>query len=59
MDAGRSADYFRAIEWLRQVKAACLSAKRQADWQLLIGQLLVTHKRKYKLVPMLEELKKR
>jgi uncharacterized Zn finger protein len=59
MDAGRSADYFRAIEWLRQVKAACLAANRQADWQLLIGQLLVTHKRKYKLVPMLEELKKR
>lgn len=57
MDQGQSARYADAAAWLGLVRAAYLAAGRAAEWRLLLGQLLALHKRKYKLVPLLEAIK--
>ena len=57
MDAGKSAIYHHAIKWLQKVRAAYLESGQREEWSAYHGKLLEAHGRKYKLVPMLRDLK--
>ena len=57
MDAGKSQYYHHAVNWLRKAKAAYLSSGRKGEWESYLEELLTKHFRKYKLVPMLKELR--
>ncbi|MFQ5819992.1 MAG: SWIM zinc finger domain-containing protein [Candidatus Heimdallarchaeota archaeon] len=56
MNAGKSEKYHHAVNWLKKARAAYLAVDRQAEWEKYLADLLVRHKRRYKLVPMLREL---
>jgi uncharacterized Zn finger protein len=56
MDAGKANHYDRAVEWLRKVRAAYLASGRAAEWKAYQEELLTQHRKKYKLVPMLQSL---
>ena len=56
MDAGRSAEYDVAVEWLRRGRDVLLAAGLRQQWQAYLAGLLQKHERKYKLRPMLEAL---
>lgn len=56
IDAGRSAEYDVAVEWLRLGRDALIAAGRQQEWSAYLAHLLEEHARKYKLRPMLERL---
>ncbi len=58
MDAGQSRYYHHAIRWLEKARAAYLAAGRGAAWDVYLDGLLTRHRRKYKLVPMLETLRR-
>jgi len=57
MDAGKSKAYHHAVEWLARAKAAYKAAGREEDWRSYLNHLLDKHSRKYKLVPMLKDLR--
>jgi uncharacterized Zn finger protein len=56
MDAGRSDLYHHAVKWLLKTRTAYYAAGRQSDWKAYLDTIIQTHKRKYKLRPMLESL---
>jgi uncharacterized Zn finger protein len=57
MNQGRSKDYDKAVDWLAKVRDAYLAAGREEDWLAYLAELIDHHQRKYKLRPMLEDLK--
>lgn len=57
MDRGDAQNYHHAARWLAHARAAYLAAGRAADWSAYLEGLIETHKRKYKLRPMLEALR--
>ncbi|KAA3663502.1 MAG: hypothetical protein DWQ04_10495 [Chloroflexi bacterium] len=57
MDAGRAKDYETAVSWLRIAKEIYQQHQRQQEWQTYLEELLTSHQRKYKLVPMLRNIR--
>ncbi len=57
MDAGDSQHYDDAVGWLRRAREIYLSHHREAEWTAYLNGLLEKHARKYKLVPMLRNLR--
>ncbi len=57
MDAGRSAEYETAVEWLRRGREVLLAAGEAVFWNKYLDATLEKHWRKYKLRPMLEALR--
>ena len=59
MDGGKSERYEYAFKWLAKARHAYQAAGREDDWQSYLEELLVLHRRKYRLVPMLKVLEER
>ena len=57
MDEGRSKDYETAVSWLCIAQEIYQQHQRQHEWQIYLNKLLATHQRKYKLVPMLQNIR--
>jgi uncharacterized Zn finger protein len=57
MNQGRSKDYDESVDWLAKVQDAHLAAGREEEWLAYLEELIDHHQRKYKLRPMLEDLK--
>ncbi|MBX3056056.1 MAG: SWIM zinc finger domain-containing protein [Anaerolineae bacterium] len=57
MGGGKAKDYDTAVSYLRQARDIYLQHQRQDEWRAYLGGLLTTHQRKYKLVPMLREIR--
>ena len=57
MNQGRSKNYEEAVDWLAKVRDAYLAAGREEEWLAYLAELIDHHQRKYKLRPMLEDLK--
>lgn len=57
MDAGRSGEYDAAVSWLRQARDIYQQYNRLPEWQRYLDDILKTHQRKYKLVPMLRNIR--
>ncbi|MEJ5199432.1 MAG: SWIM zinc finger family protein [Anaerolineae bacterium] len=57
MNAGESGHYDEAASWLRRARDIYLQHQRQAEWTAYLNGLLERHARKYKLVPMLRDLR--
>ncbi|CAN5582965.1 hypothetical protein BH24GEM3_BH24GEM3_14410 [soil metagenome] len=58
MDRGKANLYHKAAEWLRRARTAYLAAGREEEWKHYLAELIATHQRKYKLRPLLEELRR-
>lgn len=56
MNAGKSEYYHHAGRWLRRVQAAYEASDRIEEWQKYRASLVLLHKRKLKLVAVLEGL---
>jgi uncharacterized Zn finger protein len=54
MNAGKANAYHHAIEWLKKARGAYLASDQQATWAAYRSQLMQTHRRKHKLMGMLE-----
>ena len=48
--------YSSAVDILKHVKELCLSGNQSNEWQTYLQGLMTTHKRKRKLIPLLEQL---
>lgn len=57
MDAGRSGSYDTAVSWLRDARDIYQQLNRLPEWQRYLDGILETHQRKYKLVPMLRNIR--
>ena len=57
MDAGRSGAYDTAVSWLGTARDIYQQHQRQNEWETYLDSLLETHHRKYKLVPMLRNIR--
>jgi len=56
MDRGKSEYYTEAASWLAKARTAYQGMARIGEWQAYLSELLSTHGRKYKLVPLLKAL---
>jgi len=54
IEAGQSKYYHHAVSWLTRARAAYQAAGREADWQVYLDEIRTRHRRKYKLMRMLE-----
>ena len=57
MDAGRAKDYDTAVSWLKDARDIYKQHNRISEWQRYLNSVLETHHRKYKLVPMLRNIR--
>lgn len=57
MDNGKSQYYDVSAEWLRRGRDILIAAGKDAKWSTYLKTLLIKHHRKYKLMPMLRNLK--
>lgn len=57
MDGGQAQSYHLAVNWLKKARDAYRLLRREAEWNIYLESLLSRHKRKYKLIPMLEALR--
>jgi uncharacterized Zn finger protein len=57
MDAGSSGSYDTAVSWLKTTRDIYQQHQRQQEWEAYLDSLLDTHHRKYKLVPMLRNIR--
>ena len=57
MNEGKAKYYDSAVGWVRTARDIYLQHGRNAEWQAYLNGLLETHARKYKLVPMLREIR--
>jgi uncharacterized Zn finger protein len=57
MNAGESSKYEMAVSWLGTARDIYQQEKRQDEWETYLDKLLETHHRKYKLVPMLQNIR--
>jgi uncharacterized Zn finger protein len=58
MNQGKSPYYHLAGRWLEKARAAYRAAGGQAEWQTYLGELIARHRRKHRLVPTLEALRR-
>lgn len=58
IEPGKSAYYHHAAHWLTRARDAYLAAGREDAWRKYLDDLLARHHRKYKLMSMLEPLKR-
>ncbi|GAB4206360.1 MAG: hypothetical protein OHK0022_33360 [Roseiflexaceae bacterium] len=58
INAGRSAEYGMAVDWLRRARAAYRAAGREADWRSYIANLRTVHTRKYKLMELIQRFER-
>ncbi|MGH2408974.1 MAG: hypothetical protein ACRDGS_01270, partial [Chloroflexota bacterium] len=56
MNGAKSKYYHHAANWLAAARTAYLAAGREAEWQAYREELLVQHKRKYSLTPLIKAL---
>jgi uncharacterized Zn finger protein len=56
MNAGKAQKYHVAAEWLQRGRDILLDAGEKEMWTTYIDQVMDKHQRKYKLMPMLDEL---
>jgi uncharacterized Zn finger protein len=56
MDAGQASAYEAAAHWLRRARHAYAATGRGEEWNSYLGRILVQHKAKYRLRPLLEKL---
>jgi hypothetical protein len=56
MDNGRSNDYELARDWLLLTRDGFRGEEKETDWETYKANLLKTHARKYKLVPLIKEI---
>ena len=59
MDANQADHYARAAQWLEKAALAHEVQGREDDWRTCLDELIERHRRKYKLRPLLEELRGR
>jgi len=59
MDEGRSSHYDEAVAWLARAGAAERVLGHIDAWRTELDDLIAKHVRKYKLRPMLEDLRRR
>jgi len=59
MDAGQAQNYRVAAEWLRRGRDILISVGEKEMWRVYLDQVMEKHQRKYKLMPMLRELRDR
>ena len=57
MDGGKAGHYDTAARWLKKVRDASLAAGRDDEWPPYLESLIERHRRKYKLVPLLQALR--
>lgn len=57
MNNGDAKHYADAADWLRRARTIYAQHNRLAEWQSYLGNLLDIHARKYKLVPLLKEIR--
>jgi uncharacterized Zn finger protein len=57
MDAGQANNYRIAADWLRRGRDIMFSSGENEIWETYLHQVMDKHQRKYKLMPMLRELK--
>ena len=57
MDAGKAQYYDAAANWLSKAHRAYQTLNRNDEWEAYLNGLLQLHGRKYKLVPLLKEMK--
>jgi uncharacterized Zn finger protein len=57
MDGGKAQHYDTAARWLAKVRDASVAAGRDEEWVDYIESLLDKHRRKYKLMPLLQALR--
>lgn len=57
MNAGRSGAYVTVVSWLRDARDIYQQHNRLPEWQRYLDGILETHQRKYKLVPMLRNIR--
>jgi uncharacterized Zn finger protein len=55
--AGKSGVYETAVSWLETARDIYYQYQRQREWETYLDELLATHQRKYKLVPMLRSIR--
>lgn len=55
INRGNAKYYEQAVQWLKQARSAYFSSRRQADWQAYYTALQNTHRRKSKLVQLMEQ----
>ncbi|HEY4386691.1 MAG TPA: hypothetical protein VGN34_19725 [Ktedonobacteraceae bacterium] len=58
MDEGKAQYYHTAANWLAKARTAYRNMGREEEWRTYLSELLDRHRRKYKLVPMLEALRR-
>ena len=56
MGAGHAKDYAVAADWLRRGRDILMAAGMHARWDAHLSALMETHQRKYKLMPLLQNL---
>lgn len=59
IEGGKSQLYEAAARWLEKARTASVAVGREAEWRAYIEGIIASHKRKYRLVPLLEALLKR
>ena len=57
MDAGQAKYYETAVTWLSTARDIYQQHQWQQDWELYLDSVLEKHHRKYKLVPMLRNIR--
>ncbi len=58
MDEGKAQYYSASARWLAKARMAYRNMGREEEWRTYLSELLDRHRRKYKLVPMLEALRR-
>jgi uncharacterized Zn finger protein len=58
LNQGKAPHYQHAARWLEKARAAYRSAGRETEWQTYLGELTTRHRRKHRLMPMLDTLKR-
>ncbi len=56
MNEGRSSQYEDAARWLARMKTAYQALGKEAEWRTYLEGALTTHRRKYRLTPLLKSL---
>jgi uncharacterized Zn finger protein len=57
MDEGKAQYYSAAAKWLARARVAYQNMGNYEEWRTYLADLLARHQRKYKLVPMLKDLR--
>jgi uncharacterized Zn finger protein len=58
IEGGKSQLYEAAARWLEKARKASVAAGREAEWRAYVEEKVARHKRKYRLVPLLQALLK-